>query len=86
MRAMNRPLAKNWVEDAGVMMLDTMAQAFAVFGHGRFIWMLQMNVLVVLLDPGFNGMASLPNIDSTTFAGYAVHAWSLESQVVLHRS
>jgi hypothetical protein len=47
--------------------------------------MLQTNVLVVLLDPGFNEMASLPNVILTTFAGHAVHAWNLESQVVLHR-
>jgi hypothetical protein len=38
-----------------------MAQAYAVLNHGRFIWILQTNVLVVLLDPGFNGTASLPN-------------------------
>jgi hypothetical protein len=42
--------------------------------------MLQTDVLVMLLDPDF----SLPNVNLTTFAGYAVHAWSLESQVILH--
>jgi hypothetical protein len=62
-----------------------MAQAYAVFDHGRFIWMLQTNVPVVLLDPGLNGTASLPNVDLTTFAGYAVHTWSPESQVIHHR-
>jgi hypothetical protein len=43
-----------------------------------------MNVPVELLDPGFNGTASLPSVDLTTFTGYAVNVWSLESQVALH--
>jgi hypothetical protein len=48
--------------------------------------MIQTDVLVMLLHPGRNGTADLPNrpIDMTTFAGQAVHAWSLESQSVLH--
>jgi hypothetical protein len=62
-----------------------MVQAYAVFSHGRFVWMLQTDVPVVLLDPGFNGMASLLNIDLTTFAGYAVYASSLKSQAIFHR-
>jgi hypothetical protein len=41
-------------------------------------------VPVVLLDPGINGTASLPNVNLTTFAGYAVHAWSFQSQVIFH--
>jgi hypothetical protein len=45
--------------------------------------MLQMNVPVVLLDPDLNGTTSLPYVNLTTFAGYAVHAWSFESQAVL---
>jgi hypothetical protein len=51
----------------------------------RFISILQTNVPAVLLDPDFNGMASLHNVDLTTFAWYAVHARSVESQVILHR-
>jgi hypothetical protein len=43
--------------------------------------MSQMNVSVVLLDPGVNGTASLPNVILTTFAEYAVHARSFQSQV-----
>jgi hypothetical protein len=39
---------------------------------------------VVLLDPGINGTASLPNVNLTTFARYAVHAWSFQSQVIFH--
>jgi hypothetical protein len=69
---------------AGVLEMDAMTQADAVFGHGQFIWMLHTNVLVVLLDPGFSATASLPNVNSTTITGYAVHVWSFESQVVLH--
>jgi hypothetical protein len=61
----------------GVLELDAMAQADAVFGYRRFILMLQTYVSVVFLDPGFSGTASL-----STLAGYAVHAYSLGSQVV----
>jgi hypothetical protein len=64
--------------------LDMMAQADVECGHGQFICMLQMNVPVVLLDPGFNGMASMPNVNLTTLAGYAVQAWRLTAQVILH--
>jgi hypothetical protein len=40
-------------------------------------------VSVVLLDPGINGTACLPNLNLTTFAAYALHAWSFQSQVDL---
>jgi hypothetical protein len=66
--------------------LDAISLADAVFGYGQFVWMSQMNVPVVLLDLGINGTASLPNVNLTTFAGYAVHTWSFQSQVVLHGS
>jgi hypothetical protein len=65
--------------------LDAMAKADAVFGHGRFIWTLQTNVPVVLLDPDVSGTAILPDVNLTTVTGYAVQTWSLESQAVLHR-
>jgi hypothetical protein len=60
-------------QDLGVLELDTMS--LAMFGYGQFVWMSQTNVPVVLLDPGINGTASVPNVNLTTFAGYAVHAW-----------
>jgi hypothetical protein len=60
-----------------------MSLADAVFSYCRFVWMGQTNVPVVL-DPGINGTASLPNVNLTTFAGYAVHAWSFQSQVIFH--
>jgi hypothetical protein len=46
--------------------------------------MSQANVSVVLLDPGINRTASLPNVNLTKFAQYAVHAWSFQSQVIFH--
>jgi hypothetical protein len=61
-----------------------MSPADAVFSYCRFVWMSQTNVPVVLLDPGINGTASLPNVNLTTFARYAVHTWSFQSQVILH--
>jgi hypothetical protein len=61
-----------------------MSPADAVFSYCRLVWMSQTNVSVVLLDPGINGTASLPNVNLTTLAGYAVHAWSFQSQVIFH--
>jgi hypothetical protein len=61
-----------------------MSPADAVFSHCQFVWLSQMNVPVVFLDPGINGMASLPNVNLTTFAWYAVHTRSFQSQVILH--
>jgi hypothetical protein len=55
-----------------------------MFGYCRLVWMSQANVPVMLLDPGINGTASLPNVNLTTFTGYAVHAWSFQYQVVFH--
>jgi hypothetical protein len=55
-------------QDLGVLELDTMSPADAMFGYGRFVLMSQTNVSVVLLDPGINGTASLHNVNLTTFA------------------
>jgi hypothetical protein len=45
-----------------------------VFSHYRFVWLGQTNVPVVFLDPGINRTASLPNVNLTTLARYAVDA------------
>jgi hypothetical protein len=42
-------------------------------------------MVLVLLDCGLDGMASLTDVDLTALAGHAVHTRSLESQVILHR-
>jgi hypothetical protein len=47
--------------------------------------MLQMDVMLVLLDLGLSGLASLLSIDLTTLIGHALRVWSIESQGVLHR-
>jgi hypothetical protein len=60
-------------------------QVDAVFGYGGFVRLLQTDVALVLLDPGPDGMACLPDVYLTTLAGYAVHTRSLDSQVILHR-
>jgi hypothetical protein len=44
--------------------------------------MSRTNVPVVLLDSDINGTASLPNVNFTIFAGYAVPAWSFQSQFI----
>jgi hypothetical protein len=56
----------------------------AVFSHCRFVWLSQSNVPVVFLDPGINRTASLPNVNLTTRARYAVDTRSFQSQVILH--
>jgi hypothetical protein len=40
---------------------------------------------LVLLDPGLDGTACLPDVDYNALAGHAVHTRSTESQVILHR-
>jgi hypothetical protein len=61
-------------KNLGFLELDAVALADAVFVYSQFVRMLQTNVLVVVLDSGFKGTASLPNVNLTTFAGYAVPA------------
>jgi hypothetical protein len=61
-----------------------MSPADAVFSHCRFVWLSQTNVPVVLLDPGINRTASLPIVNLTTLARYAVDTRSFQSQVILH--
>jgi hypothetical protein len=73
------------VQNLGVLELDTMSPVDAVFSYCRLVWMSQTNAPMVLLDPGINGTASMPNVNLSTFAGFAVLAWSLQSQVILHR-
>jgi hypothetical protein len=41
-------------------------------------------VPVVFLDPGINRTASLPNVNLTTLARYAIDTRSFQSQVILH--
>jgi hypothetical protein len=43
-----------------------MSPADAMFSYGLCVWMNQTNAPVVLLDPGINGTASLPNVNLTT--------------------
>lgn len=52
--------------------------------HGRIIWMLQIDVLLILFDPYLSAGACLPDVDLTAFVGRAVYGWSLYSQVVIH--
>jgi hypothetical protein len=61
-----------------------MSPADAVFSHCRFVWLSQTNVPVVFLDPGINRTASLPNVNLTALARYAVDTRSFQSQVILH--
>jgi hypothetical protein len=59
-------------QDLGVLELDTMSLADAVFSYGRFGWMSQTTVPVVLLDRGVSGMASLPNGHHNAHSGCPV--------------
>jgi hypothetical protein len=48
--------------------------------------MIQPNVLlVVLLDPGLNGMPNLSNVDLTTFAADSVNARCFEIEIIFDR-
>jgi hypothetical protein len=61
-----------------------MSPADDVFSHCRSVWLSQTNVLVVFLDPGINRTASLPKVNLTALARYAVDTRSFQSQVILH--
>jgi hypothetical protein len=69
-------------KDHGVPKLDAVTQVYAVLGQGRFVRMIQPDVLVVLLDPGLSGMPGLPNVD-LTFAGDAVDSSCFQAKVIL---
>jgi hypothetical protein len=61
--------------------LDAMFSADAMFSYCRIVWMSQTNVRVVFLDTGIKGKARLLNLNLTTFAGYALHAWSFQGRL-----
>jgi hypothetical protein len=50
--------------------LDELVPVDVVFGYSLFVGMPQKNVTVVLHDPDFNEIASLRNVNLTTFTGY----------------
>jgi len=60
-----------------------MTQVYAVLSYSRFVRMLQSDVLVVLLDPGLNGMPSLSIVDFTTFTD--VNTSYFQPKVILDR-
>lgn len=49
--------------------LNKMFQVDAVLYHGWLVWIIKMNMLMVLTDPGFNWMAGLSNANLTTLTG-----------------
>jgi hypothetical protein len=49
-------------QDLGVLELNVMSLADAVFSYGQCVWISQTNTPVMLLDPGINRTASLPNV------------------------
>jgi hypothetical protein len=53
------------------------AKVDAVFASGLSFWLLQTDVVLVLLDPVLDGMTGLPNVDLTSLAGHAVYIRSL---------
>jgi hypothetical protein len=57
--------------DASVLKLDKMAQAYAVFGHGRLIWMLETDVPVAIAILSESGPEELQLIVWVlTFSGH----------------
>jgi len=45
--------------------------------------MIKPDVTVVTLDPGFNGMPSLFNVDLLKLAGDTIDAWCFEAIIIL---
>jgi hypothetical protein len=79
------PVSRLGGEDGDVLEFNAVAQVDAVFDYDGSVWLLKMDVALLFLDPGFDRMASLLDLDLTAFSGHAVHTRCLESQVFLHR-
>jgi hypothetical protein len=60
--------------------LEAMLQICVVLYHGWQIHVTKTDVLVVSLDPGFNGMARLSSDDLTTLKDNTVHVWHLHTR------
>jgi hypothetical protein len=52
--------------------------------RGGFIWLVQIDVALMLLDSGLDETAGLRDVDLTALLGHAAYTKSLESQVILH--
>jgi hypothetical protein len=58
-----------FVQDPGVLKLDTVTQVIAVLSHSCFVRTIEPDVLVVLHDPGPIGTPGLTSVDLYTFRG-----------------
>jgi hypothetical protein len=54
-----------------------------MLSHGWFLQMIKPDVLVVLFDPGLNGMSYLSNVDLPTLAGDAVNTQCFHAKVII---
>jgi hypothetical protein len=55
-----------------------------LFSAAVDVWLLQADVVLVLLDPGLDETSGLPDVDLTSLVGHSVRTRSLEFQVNLH--
>jgi hypothetical protein len=62
-------------EDGGIVKSNAVFQVDAVFNHGRLVWMFQMDVPLMLLQPAVHRMACLPNVELVALTWDSVYTW-----------
>jgi hypothetical protein len=62
-----------------LLCMEAMLKICVVLYHGWQIHVTKIEVLVVSLDPGFNGMTRLSSDDLTTLKDNAIHVWHLHT-------
>lgn len=70
-------------EDSGALEVNEVFIVEPMFCHYRFVWVSKLYVPVVLLYSGLNRLIGLSYVHLTTLAGYDVHPWSPQAQIVL---
>jgi hypothetical protein len=71
--------------DEGIMKLNAVSQADAVFSHGRLVWMFKTDMRLMLLQPRDHGTACLPNIDLAALTGDFLYTRCSKSQAIFDR-
>ena len=79
-------VARYYIEDPAFLERYEMDVVDLTFCHRRSIWISKRYVLVVLLYCGLCRPTTLSDIHLATLIKCAVHSWSPQSQLVLHRT
>jgi hypothetical protein len=70
----------------GVFELYVVIMFQPMFRHHQFFWMPKPNMPEMFFYSGHAGLTSLSDVHLATFTGHAIHPWSPQPQVILHRT